>query len=320
MSNLDVVGGGASVGGVVSVAGQFRGIGGVGVRNVYVVSDGRPIFSNSGSANTVVYESASRYETGVNSGIPPERQESGAYQTLLPTTPQANGMPHAPYDINYYGPENVRTNSIGGTFLRLQQQIGREGFVEPAYNRESGSGFAYQRTGDFALYGDPNRFVPNPNGTATRVENPRAGQLYTDEVPYHNRERPEYEVARATGAWRFDLGRFGDHRLAGMAERATNRFWTVQRQLLGRDALGKDVLGRVIKGPEIFEVDALLGYSLRLKETWLRAKSLRVQLNVRNLLDNDDIQIIRFNRVGDGYWRVVPREPRNFRLTATLGF
>lgn len=205
-----------------------HGIRGVGLRNIFVVSDGRPIFTQAGSANGVVYESASRYEAGVNSGIPAERQESGAYQTLLPTTPQADGTPHAPYDINYYGPENVRTNRIERTFLRLQQQIGREGFVELAYNRETGSGFAFQRTGDFALYGDPNRFVPNPHGTATRVENPRAGQLYTDEVPYHNRERQEYEVARATGSWRLDLGRFGDHRLAGMTERATNRFWTVQ--------------------------------------------------------------------------------------------
>ena len=204
------------------------GIRGVGVRNVWDANDGRPMFARTGSASTVVYRSAGRYEAGVNSGIPAPRLESGAYQTLLPVTPQPNGLPYAPYDINYYGPEAVRTNHIDRKFVRIEQQLGRDGFLEFAYNREHGAGFSHQMSGDFALYGDPNLYSPNPDGTATRVVNPRAGQLYVEQVWYHNIEAVRNEVFRGTASWRFDLGRWGDHRLAGMAERSENSFRTSQ--------------------------------------------------------------------------------------------
>ena len=95
----------------------------------------------------------------------------------------------------------------------------------------------------------------------------------------------------------------------------------LQRDIVGFDALGKDVLGKVLYGPEIYNVDALFGYATKLKSGPLGAgTTLRVQLNIANLLDNTDAQIIRLNRVGDGYWRVVPREPRSFRLSVALGF
>ncbi len=198
---------------------------GVGIRNVWVSNDGRPIMARAGSANTVVYRSAGRYEAGTISGIPTQRLETGAYQTLMPTTPQANGMPYTPYDINYYGPEARRTNDIKRRFFKFEQQLGRDGFLEVAYNWEKGSGLSHQMSGDFAVYGDPNQYSPNPDGTATRVANPRAGQLYVDQIWYHNIEAVRNEVLRATASWRLDLGRAGEHRLAGMAERAesTNR-------------------------------------------------------------------------------------------------
>jgi iron complex outermembrane receptor protein len=198
---------------------------GVGIRNVWVSNDGRPIMARAGSANTVVYRSAGRYEAGVTSGIPTQRLESGAYQTLLPTTPQPSGLPYTPYNINYYGPEAVRTNDIERKFFKLEQQLGRDGFIEIAYNREHGAGFSHQMSGDFAVYGDPSQYLPNPDGTTTRVANPRAGQLYVEQIWYHNIEAVWNEVLRGTASWKLDLGRFGEHRLAGMAERAesTNR-------------------------------------------------------------------------------------------------
>ena len=201
------------------------GVRGVGTRNVWVSNDGRPIMARAGSANTVVYRSAGRYEAGVLSGIATQRLESGAYQTLLPTTPQASGLPYTPYDINYYGPEAVRTNAINRKFFKLEQQLGRDGLLEIAYNREHGSGFSHQMSGDFAVYGDPNLYSPNPDGTATRVANPRAGQLYVEQIWYHNIEAIWNEALRGTASWRLDLGHWGDHRLASMAERAksTNR-------------------------------------------------------------------------------------------------
>jgi outer membrane receptor protein involved in Fe transport len=214
-----------SFGTSTSAVQNASGVRGAGIRNVWVSNDGRPVFSRTGSANTVVYRSAGRYEAGVASGIVTQRLESGTYQTLLPTTPQANGLPYTPYNINYYGPEAVRTNDIERKFFKLEQQLGRDGFIEIAYNREHGAGFSHQMSGDFAVYGDPNQYLPNPDGTTTRVANPRAGQLYVEQIWYHNIEAIWNEVLRGTASWRLDLGRWGEHRLAGMAERAksTNR-------------------------------------------------------------------------------------------------
>jgi hypothetical protein len=95
----------------------------------------------------------------------------------------------------------------------------------------------------------------------------------------------------------------------------------LQRDIIGFDALGKDILGQILYGPEIYNVDALFGYSTRLKSGFLgRGTTLRAQLNIANAFDSERIQVIRLNRVGDGYWRVVPREPRSFRLSVSLGF
>ncbi|MEO6244709.1 MAG: TonB-dependent receptor plug domain-containing protein [Opitutaceae bacterium] len=220
------------------------GIRGTGIKNIFVSNDGRPIFSRTGSANTVVYQSASIYETGMNSGIPSQRVDpSGTYATLLPTAPRADELPYAPYDINYYGPERRRENTISRKFFRLEQKIGRDGFIELAFNEEAGSGFSHQLTGSFTLNGDPNLFLPNPDGTATRVANPNAGKLYVEQVNYHNFEDTVNRVMRATGSWKLDLGRWGEHRLAGMAEQSINHYRTGQgAEILVNAATGVPIL------------------------------------------------------------------------------
>ena len=203
------------------------GIRGTGIKNILVTNDGRSIFTRTGSANGVVYQSASIYETGVNSGIPVQRQDT-PYPTLLPTAPRADGLPYAPYDINYYGPEARRNNTISRKFFRLEQKLGSDGFFELAFNEEGGSGFSHQLSGNFSLYGDPNLFLPNPDGTTTRVANPNAGKLYVEQVGYHNFEDTVNRVLRATGSWKLDLHRWGEHRLAGMAERSIQNYRTGQ--------------------------------------------------------------------------------------------
>lgn len=218
------------------------GIRGTGIKNIFVSNDGRPIFTRTGNANWVVYQSASLYETGVSSGIPVQRQDT-PYSTLLPTAARADGLPYAPYDINYYGPEARRKNEIARKFLRLEQKLGADGFLELAFNEETGNGFSHQLTGSFALFGDPNLYLPNPDGTASRVANPNAGRLYVEQVGYHNIEDTTNRVLRATGSWKFDFGRWGEHRLAGMAERSINHYRTSQGpEILVNAATGVPIL------------------------------------------------------------------------------
>jgi len=136
-----------------------------------------------------------------------------------------------------------------------------------------------------------------------------------NQIGYNNRPHKANAFAR----YSFTEGKLNGFFLGGGVRWQDNN--VLQREILGFDSLGKDILGEIQYGPEIFNVDALIGYSTRLKSGMLgRGTTLRVQLNIANALDSDDIQVIRMNRVGDGYWRVVPREPRSFRLSVALGF
>jgi outer membrane receptor protein involved in Fe transport len=81
---------------------------------------------------------------------------------------------------------------------------------------------------------------------------------------------------------------------------------------------GDDVT-RPIPGNAQTAVDLLLGYSGRTKLFAGRSLGWRVQVNVRNLLDDDDIERLRSNFLGDGLqWGRV--EPRQIILSTTFTF
>lgn len=106
----------------------------------------------------------------------------------------------------------------------------------------------------------------------------------------------------------------------GMRWQSPNR---IQRELLGYDEeTNSDILGDVIEGNAINNWDFLLGYSMDLGKGILgKHMNLRIQLNVYNVFDNDDLNIIRYNRAGDGgMWKYAFNTPRNFKITTTLQF
>jgi len=75
------------------------------------------------------------------------------------------------------------------------------------------------------------------------VNNPNAGKLYVEQVGYHNFEDSTNRVMRATGSWKLDLGRWGEHRVAGMAERSINHYRTGQGpEILVNAATGVPIL------------------------------------------------------------------------------
>jgi len=101
----------------------------------------------------------------------------------------------------------------------------------------------------------------------------------------------------------------------------------IQRELIGQNEDGTDLLGdRILKGNEIFQTDFFIGYTFtHLNFLGMQGGWLRVQFNVYNLFDNDDLNIIRYNRaenagVRDLYWKAVPQTPRQYRLTFSLSF
>jgi outer membrane receptor protein involved in Fe transport len=110
----------------------------------------------------------------------------------------------------------------------------------------------------------------------------------------------------------------------GVRWQSANR---IQRELIGQNEDGTDLLGdQVLKGNEIFQTDFFIGYTFtHLNFLGMQGGWLRIQFNVYNLFDNDDLNIIRYNRAEDPaardlYWRAVPQTPRQYRLTFSLSF
>lgn len=79
------------------------------------------------------------------------------------------------------------------------------------------------------------------------------------------------------------------------------------------------VSGEIYEGREIFQTDALVGYTSRVTVGG-RKISCRFQLNVRNLMDETEPLIGRYNSNFSGVRRVILQEPRNLRLTTTFEF
>jgi hypothetical protein len=85
----------------------------------------------------------------------------------------------------------------------------------------------------------------------------------------------------------------------------------------GLSSAGRPVYGSILYGPEILEFDALLGYSGR-TDLFGRRTNWRIQLNGYNVLNNREIQVLRYSADGSRLWRVTPRAPGGYRLSFSL--
>jgi iron complex outermembrane recepter protein len=95
---------------------------------------------------------------------------------------------------------------------------------ELAYNREKTSQLVFAPGGNFTvLGGDPNAVIPNPAGTGAPIPNPNAGQLFVESRWTGDRGALRNEVFRGAVAFELDLGKFGLHKIAGLAEHGVLR-------------------------------------------------------------------------------------------------
>lgn len=137
--------------------------------------------------------------------------------TLLPS----NVMP---FDYSGYGPGSDRDHNFTRLVASIEQRIGKSITLDFAYNRErTGQLVRTIQSNQLALAGDPNTTIPNPNGTATPVANPNTGGLYMEGRWVSDFGETTNDVFRGSAAWELDLGKFGKHKLAGMAEHGTLR-------------------------------------------------------------------------------------------------
>lgn len=141
----------------------------------------------------------------------------------LPAVARA-GLTHVtqdqiPYSINTYGPGAYRKTDLKRLFAIVEQRVGSDFTVEFAYNREtSGARARAPAANSVLLTGDPNTVIPNPDGIRPPIVNPNVGALYPEGRWVGNWGRYSNEVVRGSMAWRLNLGKWGRHHLASMAE------------------------------------------------------------------------------------------------------
>jgi outer membrane receptor protein involved in Fe transport len=122
------------------------------------------------------------------------------------------------FSVHTGGPGSTRRGDFETATISLEQQIGRDTFVELSFNKQDNHTIVYQPAGNSRrLYADPN--VNLPNGQP----NPFAGQFWLEGQTWTWEPGRNYETLRATVAHDADFGRWGKYRLAGLVEKEDRR-------------------------------------------------------------------------------------------------
>jgi len=186
--------------------------------------------------STSFYETAAQFNTlvGVVPGWLPSLYRD-TFQTLLPATARqaAQNGPYqsnlvAPYEIGY-GPDTINTSDIDRLFIRIEQPIGKNLFLDLSYQKEEASGSAYRL--DTQISADPNLYIPD-NAGGVRA-NPYAGRYYIDGAPLRTINTDNNEALRASALYNLNLKKFGDHKILAMWEQSEN----TNSQLQGNQVL-----------------------------------------------------------------------------------
>ncbi len=123
--------------------------------------------------------------------------------------------------------------------------------------------------------------------------------------------------ANVSGRYSFTEGRLRGV-FAGAGVRWQDRS-KLGRIITGTTVDGADIYGSIITGPEDFKVDAFVGYR-RTVRLHGHSSELRLQVNVTNLTDEDEVMPMRYNTNQSGYLRVLLNDPRKVRFTMGLEF
>ncbi len=215
-------------------AAAARGLERIAGNRHYLVTNSGDVFANTINAtlggmnlytSTSFYETAAQFNTLV--GVVPGWQPAvfrDTFQTLLPATAQqaANNGPFqsnlvAPYQIGY-GPGVTSLSDIDRFFLRIEQPIGRNLFLDLSYQKEEAEGTALRL--DTQISADPNLYIPD--GAGGVKANPYVGRYYIDGAPLRTINTDNNEALRLSALYQLDLRKFGEHKLLAMWETSEN--------------------------------------------------------------------------------------------------
>ncbi len=226
-------------------AAAARGLERIAGNRHFIVSNSGDSFANTVSpvfggmnlyTSTSFYETAAAFNTlvGVVPGWRPAIYRD-TFQTLLPASPgeaagngpfQSNLV--APYHVGY-GPDTTNASDIERLFLRIEQPIGKNLFLDVSYQKEEASGSAFRL--DTQISADPNLYIPDATGGVK--SNPFVGRYYIDGAPLRTINTDDNEALRVSALYNLDLKKFGDHKILAMWEVSEN----TNSQLQGNQVL-----------------------------------------------------------------------------------
>jgi hypothetical protein len=230
---------------LTTAAAAARGLERIAGNRHYIITNSGDVFANTISptlggmnlyTSTSFYETAAQFNTLV--GVVPGWEAPvfrDTFQTLLPATSEqaARNGPFqsdliAPYHVGY-GPDTTNVSDIERLFIRIEQPIGPNLFLDLSYQKEDASGTAFRL--DTQVSADPNLYIPDASGGVKA--NPFVGRYYIDGAPLRTINTDNNEALRLSGLYTLNLGKFGEHKLLGMWETSEN----TNSQLQGNQVL-----------------------------------------------------------------------------------
>ncbi|MDP3072889.1 MAG: hypothetical protein Q8N18_21535 [Opitutaceae bacterium] len=123
------------------------------------------------------------------------------------------------YRATLGGPSQSQASKFDTYTVSVDQKLGKNTFLQLAFNHQRYDFDTWQASNPTGMKGDPNQFLRD--GV---TPNPHAGELYF-ETYWTNRVRAEsLDNLRFTASQEFDFGKWGEYRVAGLAEREERQF------------------------------------------------------------------------------------------------
>ena len=153
---------------------------------------------------------------------------AGSLQTTDPGTTAITNRALAGPTINYAGPGEINQYNANNFSVFLEKKIGRSTFVELVYHQQNRGGTDTDPSQtNLKLWGDPNQFLP------VGTTNPYAGKMYIENSSAaweRNITYTSLNALRATISTEADAGKWGNYRVAALAEYDRNGSRTFTQQ------------------------------------------------------------------------------------------
>lgn len=118
------------------------------------------------------------------------------------------------YTVSLGGPTQTQETDFNTYSVFLDRKFGKNTYLQLAYNHQDYDFMAWQAGNPTGLKGEPNQFLKD--GV---TPNPHAGQLYFETTWINRQRQEELDNFRLTLSTELDFGKWGEYRLAGLAER-----------------------------------------------------------------------------------------------------